>query len=247
MEVRTVLQHFTRLSEVMSTAAAVDKDLAKIPKEVASIEASLHDSTTALATAKTDLDASNKEIRKSESGIADIRAKISRHQEQLMAVKTNVAYKALNQEIAGEKKGIENHEDSILVLMERADELTSVIGLKEVALGEEKTRVAEEKAELEQRRKALEEERQALSDEAIKIRDILPPASMERYDRIAETRSPVMSLVDGETCRECGVSNRPQALAEARQFDRIVTCEICSRILYYATTFVSETTTSSAE
>ena len=82
-------------------------DLAEGPARVAAIERTLEGAEQALAKAKDELKAAGKKHRELESDIDGIKSKISRYQDQLLEVKTNEQYRALNKEIAAEQGEIE--------------------------------------------------------------------------------------------------------------------------------------------
>jgi predicted nucleic acid-binding Zn-ribbon protein len=231
-DVRAVLEGMLRLQELDSSLAQVDAALGRLPGRVAEIEKSLGSAEQALAFAKGRIQEQLKGRRSHEQDIDQVKTQISRHQDQLMQVKTNEQYRALNKEIATERGKIEEIEERILLGMERIDELNREVAQRERALAEERTRVEAEKTVLARERQDLEKERAGLDGERKVLVSGLPAEALTMYGRIADQRGGIaVAVVTAETCSACRVRCRPQALAEARNFERIVQCESCRRIL----------------
>jgi hypothetical protein len=231
-DLRSTLVELGRLQEAESTLVTVDAALGRVPGRIAEIEASLAAAEKELAAARAALQDAGKERRSLEQDVEVVRIRITRHQDQLMEVKTNEQYRALNKEIATERSKIEEIEEKILLSLERSDELQRAIKQREGQLAREKERVAGEKATLLEERGKLEGERAELEAERARIAAAVPADALRLYRRIAGIRGGIaISRVEGESCGECRVRARPQPLAEARAFERLVQCESCQRIL----------------
>src|SRR2546426_12543890 len=89
--------------------------------------------------------------KKLEGEISSAESKISKYRDQMMSVKTNDEYRALQHEIDHAQNGIRKTEDDLLNLMMEAESLQSEIKTAEVCLKEDQQKVNEE-------RKLLEEE-----------------------------------------------------------------------------------------
>src|SRR5262249_7002086 len=89
--------------------------------------------------------------KKLESEISSVEGKISTYRDQMMAVKRNAKYRALQHEIEHAQTAIRKVEDDILNLMMEAETNQSDIKTAEVRLKEDQAKVNEE-------RKALDEE-----------------------------------------------------------------------------------------
>jgi predicted nucleic acid-binding Zn-ribbon protein len=150
--IRTALADRAALQEEEAALAAVGRELGRVPEQIASIEKSLQGAEQALARARDAVSEASKERRGLEQEIEAIKTVISKYQGQLLEVKTNEQYRALNQEITTQRRKIEAVEERILINMERVEELQKTIRVKEAELAEEKKRVASEKTELERER-----------------------------------------------------------------------------------------------
>ena len=108
-------------------------------------------------------------------------------------------------------------------LADRADEISSIEGDRQKALGDFDS-------ELENQRKELGTEMKKREEVFVTL-----PASLATiYDRLAQRSRDgiaVAEVVNG-ACSACFMSFRPQVLVELRTSDKIITCEECTRILY---------------
>jgi len=172
--------------------------------------------------------------KKLESEISTIESKISKYRDQMMAVKTNEEYRALQHEIEHAQSGIRKIEDEILNLMMEAESSQGDIKAAEARLKEDQQKVEQERkhlTEVNQRDlSALEsylKERKEI--EASISSDLLP-----HYERVRKHRGGIaVAPARNEVCEICQVRIRPQVFQEIRRNDQIIQCFSCNRILYY--------------
>src|SRR5436190_18495285 len=172
--------------------------------------------------------------KKLESEISTIESKISKYRDQMMAVKTNEEYRALQHEIEHAQSGIRKIEDEILNLMMEAESSQGDIKAAEARLKEDQQKVEQERkhlTEVNQRDlSALEsylKERKEI--EASISSDLLP-----HYERVRKHRGGIaVAPARNEVCEICQVRIRPQVFQEIRRNDQIIACDACQRILYY--------------
>src|SRR5262249_23300152 len=101
----------------------------------------LKSAQTGLETAKERTKNNQGNRKKLESEIASIEGKISKYRDQMMAVKTNDEYRALQHEIEHAQTGIRKVEDEILNLMMEAETNQIEIKTAEVRLKEDQAKV----------------------------------------------------------------------------------------------------------
>jgi predicted nucleic acid-binding Zn-ribbon protein len=171
--------------------------------------------------------------KKLESEISSVEGKISKYRDQMMAVKTNDEYRALQHEIEHAQTAIRKVEDDILNLMMEAETNQSDIKTAEVRLKEDQAKVNEE-------RKALDEENKrdlsALESYLKERKDIQGAVSSDlisQYERVRKHRGGIgVAPARNEVCEICQVRIRPQVFQEIRKNDQIIACDACQRILY---------------
>src|SRR5439155_16444501 len=171
--------------------------------------------------------------KKMESEIGTIEGKISKYRDQMMSVKTNEEYRALQHEIEHAQSGIRKIEDDILSLMMEAESSQSEIKAAEVRLKEDQQKVDHDRKQLaEVNQKDLSALESYLKErkeiEATISADLVP-----RYERVHKARGGIaVAAARNEVCEICQVRIRPQVFQEIRRNDQIIWCDACQRILY---------------
>jgi predicted nucleic acid-binding Zn-ribbon protein len=227
------LKHLIRIQSIDLSIQEIRTHIDKFPGISKALDAKLSQSTAALAAAQ-EKSKNNQATRKKlevEVGVAE--AKISKYREQMLAVKTNEEYRALQKEIEHAQVAIRKVEDSIISLMLEAESSQSEIKAAEARLKEDQQLVNQERKQLETEHQkdasALEgyvQERREI--EAQISADLLP-----QYDRVRKFRGGIgISAARDYVCEVCQVRIRPQVFQEIRKNDKIIACDACQRILY---------------
>lgn len=120
-------------------------------------------------------------------------------------------------------EGMDELESVEKELAERADEINSLDGKRDAALGEFDSALAADRAEFESGTGHREAAFTQLPDRLASVYDRLAQRSR---DGIA-----VAEVVNG-SCSACFMSLRPQVQLNVKKGDEIITCESCTRILY---------------
>jgi predicted nucleic acid-binding Zn-ribbon protein len=204
-----------------------------LPSQIEALQAQLNDFIQAHEDRKRRLGANQKERRELEADIQEIRGKISKHKDQLYQVKTNEQYRAMLKEIEGEEGNIRKIEDRILEKMMEAEGLDKQIREAAARLEGEKARVAAEKARLESLRGADVAERERMAARRKELAAVLSETVLEQYERLRQWRGVAVAEVRDGCCTACNVRLRPQAYNDLRSGDALVTCENCSRVLFW--------------
>ncbi len=193
-----------------------------------------------LRTATADLDSSKEKVKenqatrkKLEGEVTSVEAKISKYREQMLSVKTNVEYKALQHEIEHTQAGIRKVEDEILNLMMHAESLQAEIKTAESRLKEDQQLVHAERRQLEEVNK---NDLSALESYLMERKEIEAGVSgdlIARYDRVRKFRGGAgVAPARNYVCELCQVRIRPQVFQEISKNDQIIACDACQRILY---------------
>ena len=229
-ELKTVIE----LQQVDLRIAELTLQIDASPSQIQTLETQLSDFLRAHEERKVRLSANQKERRELEAEVQAVQAKISKHKDQLYQVKTNEQYRAMLKEIEGEEENIRKIEDKTLERMLEAEALQKQVQDAAARLEGEKARVGAEKNRLESARQAAEGERSQLRARRATLADGLSVAVRETYERVARGRRGVaVAEVRDGFCTGCNVRLRPQIYNDIRAKESILTCESCSRILYY--------------
>jgi len=222
------------LQQVDQRVAELTSQIEALPSQIQNLQAQLHDFIHAHEERKHRLGANQKERRDLDAEIQSIQTKISRHKDQLYQVKTNEQFKAMKHEIGVEEENIRKIEDQILEKMMEAEQLEKLVKDAASRLDGEKARVAAAIQQLESERQADIEEQDELQTRREELSHALSDAVRELYERVRGARRGVaVAAVRDGCCTACNVRLRPQAYNDVRMSESMVTCESCSRILYY--------------
>jgi uncharacterized protein len=163
-----------------------------------------------------------------------VQSRLSKFKGQLMEVKTNKEYQAMQKEIAVAEHEVRAHEDRLLDHMERAEAFAAELKSADATLKAEQAEVARDQKLLDAERTALEQEIARLTAARAELVALLPREALSLFERIAQGRKgvAVAEARDG-LCTVCHVRLRPQKFNDVRRNDQLTQCDSCTRILYF--------------
>jgi predicted nucleic acid-binding Zn-ribbon protein len=229
------LELLIRLQTVETRAAEARKRIADAPGEIAALDARLTASLDAIAVAKQAVADTQAARRTLDKDLLTAQQRLSKYREQLMEVKTNVEYHAMQHQIEAATAEVARVEELILVNMITADEVTAQVKAAEGALKASEGAIAKERAGIQADAAAKE---QALQESDAERREIVPKLERGQHDmflRVLKARQgiAVAQAVEGH-CSICHVRLRPQVYNTILKNEAIVQCDHCQRILYFA-------------
>ncbi len=228
------LEQLITLQHIEDDAAAAGARIEEIPATVEALGARLEASTGELALAQQNLDDSRTDRRELEKKLAAVQTRLDRFREQLMQVKTNREYQAMQVESGSAEGEIRRLEDEILERMIEGDDLTAEVESASGRLAAEKNSVEAERAALELERDALESRLGHMVDERAKHVGTLAPHLLSLFETVADRRNgTVVARARDGRCSACQVRLRPQLFNDVRTNTRLIRCESCQRVLYY--------------
>jgi len=172
--------------------------------------------------------------REIEKELAMQQGRLSKFKGQLMEVKTNREYQAMQKEIETAQHEMQRQEDLLLEQMLEFDEITKQVKAAEAVHARDRAAVDQQRTVLAAQLVAA----QAALAKAAADREALAPQIsapvMATFERVLKYRkiSAVVAIRDGR-CGSCQVRLRPQTVNELRKNEIIFQCESCQRILYY--------------
>lgn len=227
------LKHLIRLQAIDLSIQELRARVDKYPGISKALDEKLKSAQAGVESARDKAKHNQGSRKKFEGEISATESKISKYRDQMMAVKTNEEYRALQHEIEHAQTAIRKIEDDILNLMMDAETGQADIKAAEARLKEDQQKVHDERKQLEEENKrdlsALEsylKERKEI--EAQVSSDLLP-----RYERVRKHRGGIaVGAARDYVCEVCQVRIRPQVFQEIRKNDQIIACDACQRILY---------------
>ncbi len=228
------LELAVRLQGLDNRVTELTREISALPKHIAEIEKKLESHTRKLEADRAALSANQKDRKKAEGDIQMQQQKVSKLRDQMLQAKTNDQYRAFQHEIEFCEKEIRRAEDQILELMTESEPLDKNVKAAEQALKQEKTHVEAEQQQATARsnedKKLLEQIRQERAGIVARMN-----ANVYRqYERIRKMRQGVAiaEAVDGR-CSACHMAMRLQFFQDLKRGDQVMSCESCSRILFY--------------
>ena len=229
----SALEHLIRLQQLETDAAERRRRLAELPARVAEADAAVA-AARAVREAAAARAAENQATRRAadrELGIQQ--GRLTKFKDQLMEVKTNKEYTAMQHEIATAQAGVGTFEDQILTLMMEADELAAAIKAADAALASEEAKAKTIRADVESERTRLESELAALATARTTVEAGMAGEHVSLFvDTAAKRKGIAVSAIRDGHCHACQVRLRPQLIMEVRKGDQIFQCDSCKRILY---------------
>jgi uncharacterized protein len=228
------LQAVLKLQTLDANAAALQKEIESLPRQVAEIEKKLDAHTRKLDVDRNVVAANQKQRKTLEDDIKVHEQKMSKLRDQMLQAKTNDQYRAFQNEIGYCETEIRKAEDQILELMGEAEPLEKNAKAAEAALKEEKSKVEAEKDRAMKRTAEDKAFLQKAMEERKAVAAQISPQLLGHYERIRKRwhGSVIADATDGR-CSACQMKLRPQYFQELRKADKLYFCESCGRILYY--------------
>lgn len=236
------LQHLVHLQDLELNAERIRRRVADLPQVQAALDERVARQTASVDAVRTRLSANQAARREIEKDLAAVQGRLSKYKDQLMEVKTNKEYQAMQTEIGVAEQNVRGHEDRLLERMEETDALTAELKTAEGTLKTEQAEVAREKQALDAEKIALEEELHRTDAERETVASQLSPQALSLFQHVAKHRRGVaLSEARDGHCTQCHVRLRPQVFNDVRRNDALIQCESCSRILYYVPTAAQTT------
>lgn len=228
------LQNLIQLQELDLEADRARHRIAEMPATQQALESRVADGAAAVAAVKERIAAAQAARREIEKELATIQGRLSKYKGQLMEVKTNKEYQAMQKEISVAEHEVRGHEDKLLDHMEYAETFAAELKAADEALKAAQADAAREQKVLDSERQTLEADLARLTAARGGVVATLSPEALMLFERIAHGRRgiAVAEARDG-LCTLCHVRLRPQMFNEVRRNDGLHQCDSCTRILYY--------------
>ncbi|HKP71758.1 MAG TPA: C4-type zinc ribbon domain-containing protein [Pyrinomonadaceae bacterium] len=170
-----------------------------------------------------------------ETEIAETRTKAEHADRALMSSTNEKEYAAAIREADAARKHISELETKVLEQMEAFEGA-------ETEIGQHEPEIAKLRAEMDDKLKAFEEQTRtqaerlgSLRAERERLAAELPKPMAALYNRISARIRGGIAVAEARngSCSACFMSLRPQVMSQVRLGEEIITCDNCSRILYY--------------
>lgn len=228
------LQHLIHLQEIDTALDRARRRIADIPSLQQALEARAAERAAAVQAVQDRIAATAASRRDVEKEVAGVQARLSKYKDQLMAVKTNKEYQAMQTEIATAEGMVRSYDDRLLELMEASEQEAADLKAAEAAMKAEQGAIAAEQKTLEAEKSTRAAELERLTAERAALTPQISREALTIFERVAHGRKgqALAEARDG-LCTVCHVRLRPQVFNEVRRNASIIQCDSCTRILYF--------------
>jgi predicted nucleic acid-binding Zn-ribbon protein len=227
------LKQLIRLQSIDLSIQELRARIDRFPGISRALDEKLRAAQSGLEAAKEKAKNNQAKRKKLDTDITTNESKVSKYRDQMIAVKTNEEYRALQHEIEHAQSAIRTVEDEILNLMMEAETLQSEIKAAESRLKEDQQKVNEERKLLEEENKRDLSAMESCLKERKEMEASISPDLLPQYERVRKHRGGVaVAAARDYVCELCKVRIRPQVFQEIRRNDKIIPCDACQRILY---------------
>lgn len=233
ISIKAQLQKLTELQSLDTKIFVFEKDKKDKPEELARLEEQFASKKQQAEEIKKEIDTLLLKRKDKELGLSSKEEAIKKFQSQLYGLKSNKEYTAMLKEIEGVKADKSIIEDELLEIFDMVDlkkdqyaKEQERLKLEEQKLANDKKRVSDAVKEIESQLETLLNKRKALAAD-------IDPKILAEYDRVLSNRAGLAIVsIKNETCQGCFMNVRAQVINEIKAYDKIIFCQMCSRILY---------------
>jgi hypothetical protein len=228
------LEHVIRLQRLEDAAEQARRTVTSEPVRQQELDAGLAAAQAGLDGERQRLAANQASRREIEKDLAEQQGRLSKFKNQLMEVKTNREYQAVQKEIEVAQHEIQILEDRLLERMIEFDEVTRQVNTAETSFADRKAAIAAERDALATHLAQAQAATVRLAADREALMAQMSRSVVAIFEKVMKYRGiTAVATVEEGRCSVCGVRMRPQAYNDLRRNEMIFQCESCQRILYF--------------
>lgn len=233
VELKSQITNLVKLQAIDSEIYALRSEKEAKPQEIKVLEAAFEEKKQNLATLEKKLLDLLKQRKDFELELASKEEATKKLQSQLYSLKTNKEYSTMLQQIQGSKADASVVEDKILQAFEQADKIKTETDTEKSKIKEDEKFFLDEKKKVEDRIKVIDDRLAQLEAQRKQVIPEIDQKIFSQYDRILANRDglAIVAVMDN-SCKGCNMLVPPQVVNLIKMYERLITCEICNRILY---------------
>src|SRR4051812_26265112 len=182
------LQNLIQLQDLDLAADRARRRIADMPAAQGALEARIAERSAAVNGVKERMAAAQANRREIEKELAALQARLSKYKGQLMEVKTNKEYQAMQKEIATAEESVRSQEDRILEQMEEAETLARELKVGEAALKSQQDDIMRDRSRLEGEASALQTRAHETLSARTALAKELSPAALRLFEHVSRQR-----------------------------------------------------------
>lgn len=233
IDLKAQLSSLIKLQAVDSEIYKLNNEKAQKPEEIKKSEAAFEEKKKNMAALEVKLLDLQKQKKERELELGSKEENSRKLQGQLYSLKTNKEYQTMLQQIQDSKADASLVEDKILEVMDVTDKARVEVEQEKLRLKDEEKVFLGEKKKVQDRTKEIDDRLATLDGQRKQILPDIEAKILAQYDRILANRDGLaICLVKTDSCGGCNMLVPPQVINLIQMYERIITCEICNRILY---------------
>jgi predicted nucleic acid-binding Zn-ribbon protein len=234
----SVLEQLYRLQDRIQFVRERLRERDTVPAELVEVDREFREKVEVVEQLKARTSEAEKEARKAEADLADLKEKQKKYQTQLRSVQSSREYSAVLNEIDGVERLIRSTEERLLALEEEIESARSDLETREQNLPAETAQHEERLKDWRAAQRSINDELARAQAEIDKLETEISPRDRSEFHRLLDKKrglavSRVIQLGSSFSCSACHVKIRPAALQVLKAGREIVYCDSCKRILYY--------------
>ena len=161
--------------------------------------------------------------------------RITKYKQQQMDADTNEQYRAFVKEIGTVEEEIKEFEEQEINFLEKLEDLKKSENKYNNHLSEAQESISDELKELDERNNELNERLEQMKADRKLSAEKCDPSILKKYVRILQNKKDIAVVQVSDTkncCEGCHMQLPPQIINDAKNINKIVTCNFCGRIVY---------------
>lgn len=226
------LDGLVKLQTVDSEIYALNNEKAIKPSEIKAIEESFELKKQNLVNLQGKSLEIVKQRKEKELELATNAEAVKKLQGQLYSLKTNKEFQTMQQQIADTKADGSVIEEAILLSYDESDKIKLQIDQENLKLKEEEKIFLGQKNKVNERIKEIDSRLSQLDSLRKQTIPGINEKLLNEYEKILHSRAGLaIAEVKDNSCGGCHMHLPPQVINLIKMYDKIITCEVCNRIL----------------
>jgi predicted nucleic acid-binding Zn-ribbon protein len=229
-----VLDQLYRLQDRIRFVQTREKERDTIPSDLVEVDKAYQEKVETIGALRTRLQEAEREARRGEAELSDLREKHRKYQSQLRNVQSSREYSAVLNEIDGVDRLIRTTEDRVLALEEEMEQARKDLAQRQENLPGETEEHEDKLKGWRVTQREIDAELVSAKEEIARLEAEISPRERSEFHRLLEKKGGIaIARVAGGSCSACHVKIRPAALQILKAGREVTYCDSCKRILYY--------------